>query len=157
MIKRRTMPQSGSLTLKLARINDFATPVRVILGLALLAAILSPRPILTSCIVILVCIAGWTVFTLEFSKLNSGNSTVTIFSDGQIRLEFSDECAVAGLLDGQQWSTRYLAILRVKTADGIRYLPLLCSQQRAEDYRRLVMWLRQDICRGASQTRASGI
>lgn len=151
------MPHNGSLTFKVAGKYDFAIPIRVLLGLALLAAVLSPRPVLTLCIMILVCAAGRGVYILRFSKVNAGNLTLVVFPDGQIRLESSNNEVTGGILEGQQWSTRYVAILRVKLAEGTRYLPILSGQQHADDYRRLLMWLRQEFCRGASDTRVSGV
>lgn len=150
---RQTMPHSGSLTLKIARKNDFATPVRVLFGLALLAAVLSPRPYLTFCMVILACIAGCAVDILRFTKVKPECSTVTILPEGQIRLESSNKDTSGGALVGQQWSTRYISVLRVELGDGTRYLPILSSQQHTNDYRRLLLWLRQDFCRGASNSR----
>lgn len=151
------MPQNGSLTLNIARKGDFALPVCAILALALVAAVLSPRPFLMSGIVIFVCIAGWATYILKKSNVNFEYSALTIFPDGQIRLEFEHIDACGGLLAGQQWSTRYFAILRVKIPAGIRYLPVLSGQQQADDYRRLVMWLRQDFCRGAGEAGVPGV
>ena len=152
-----TMPHSQSLTLGVARNSDVAVAASVLCSLALVAAILSPRPLLMSSVVILICATGWAAYILGFSKFRSQNLTVVIFPDGQIRLESDREDTTGGLLDGQQWSTRYFAVLRVKLADRIRYLPVLSRRQDPDDFRRLLMWLRQDFCRGASDKTAPGI
>jgi len=151
------MTHSRALTLSVIRESDYAFVAGVLCGLAQVAAILSPRPFLMSVTVIFICATGWATYILGFSKFRSEDSTVTIFPDGQIRLESDGKDATGGLLDGQQWSTRFFAVLHVKTADGNRCLPVLSSRQQADDFRRLLMWLRQDFCRGASDNTAPGI
>ena len=151
------MTQSRSLTLAVAHPSDHTIAAGVLCGLALVAAILSPRPFLSAILVIFICAAGWAAYILGFSKLRPENLTVVIFPDGQIRLESDHKDATGGLLHGQQWSTRFFAVLHVKTADGNRYLPVLSSRQQADDFRRLLMWLRQDFCRSASDKAAPGI
>lgn len=151
------MTHNRSLILDVVRRSDVAVAAGVLCGLALIAAILSPRPLLMSVVVIIICATGWSGLILRFSKVIDENLVLVIFLDGQIRLESDDRDATGGLLDGQQWSTRYLTVLRVRLAGGIRYLPVLSRRQQADDYRRLMMWLRQDSCRGASNRTASGI
>jgi len=151
------MTHSRSLTLSVLRNSDITVATGVLCGLALFAAILGPRPLLMSIAIILICTTGWGAYILGFSKIRSEYSAVIIFPDGQIRLESGDKDATGGLLDGQQWSTRYFAVLRVKLAGETRYLPVLSRQQRSDEYRRLMMWLRQDVCRGASDKMAPGI
>lgn len=151
------MMQSRALTLSVVRESDYVSAAGALCGLGLLAAILSPRPLLMSVTVIFICAMGWAAYILGFSKFRSEDLTVTVFPDGQIRLESDGKDATGGLLDGQQWSTRFFAVLHVKTADGNRYLPVLSRRQQADDFRRLLMWLRQDFCRGARDNKAPGI
>jgi ABC-type uncharacterized transport system permease subunit len=151
-----TMTQRRSLTLDVAQQSDHAIAAGVLCGLALLAAILAPRPLMMSIVVTLICAAGWAAYILGFSKFRSEKLTVVIFPDGQIRLESDHKDATGGLLNGQQWSTRFFAVLHVTTTAGNRYLPVLSRLQHADDYRRLSMWLRQDFCRGASDKTVPG-
>ncbi|MGD9021236.1 MAG: hypothetical protein PVF46_05520 [Lysobacterales bacterium] len=61
------------------------------------------------------------------------------------------------MLEGQQWSTRHLAFLRVVVEGRARHFLVLAFRQRhADDYRRLLMWLRQGICE-ASKRRVSAL
>lgn len=78
--------------------------------------------------------------------------TSVIFPDGRVRLESNLEEKVAGFLDGQQWCTRWFAVLRFSNGNTVRKMVIRPSQQqRADDFRRLNMWLRQDLF---SSTRA---
>ena len=145
------------LKLRVANQSDFAIAACLCSLLILLAALLSPQPVLMSILVILVCVAGWGAYILYFSKVNSGKLTLVVFSDGQIRLESKRKDPVGGVLKGQQWCTYQFAILRVSVGDKARSLLVLSAQQRQkDDFRRLNMWLRQGVGNGAERKRASG-
>ena len=48
-----------------------------------------------------------------------------------------------GFLDGQQWCTRRIAVLKVATGSKTQNLVVLSGQQATDEYRRLKVWLRQ--------------
>jgi len=126
--------------------SDWILPVCWFNCLLIPAALLSPHPVLLSLGAILVVGAGWTTRTFKFTKTNSVELTSVIFPDGQIRLESNGEGQVAGYLDGQQWCTRWFAVLRFSNGNTIRKMIIRSSQQQgADDFRRLNMWLRQDL------------
>jgi hypothetical protein len=104
-----------------------------------------------------VCALGWGAYILGFFKVESDESTLVIFTDGRVRLESGSNNAGGGMLEGQQWSTRHLAFLRVVVEGRARHFLVLAFRQRhADDYRRLLMWLRQGICE-ASKRRVSAL
>jgi hypothetical protein len=80
---------------------------------------------------------------------------LVIFPDGRVRLESDQQGKVEGFLEGQQWCTRWFAVLRVAYDDTIRTLLIRSAQQPGvDDFRRLNMWLRQDLF---SSTRAGKV
>ena len=86
---------------------------------------------------------GWVFRTLCFPNLNSVESTLVIFSDSRTRLSPDYGNTVEGFLDGQQWCTRRLAVLRIATTSKTQNLIILSGQQAPDEYRRLNVWLRQ--------------
>ena len=115
--------------------------------LVILAALLSPFPVLLTVVASLLFGAERTVHPLIFAKTNNVKLISVIFPDGRVRLEFDREETIEVFLDGQQWCTRWLAVLRVTNGDTIRKLVILAAQQQGtDDYRRLKMWLRSDLC-----------
>ena len=151
------MPHNRPLTLRVANKADFAVVVRVLGLLALLASLLSPRPILMSIAIILLFGAGWVANILGFFKINEKKWTLLVFSDGQLRLESNGKDSVGGFFEGQQWCTHWFAILRTRVGGTTRKLLILSTQQSDDDFRRLNMWLRQDFCSGNRGNRVSDV
>ena len=143
------MSHNRPLNLTVAETKDFVVPLGIFSLLLLFSVALSPRLILLISLIILFLVAGWCVYILEFSKVKNGKLTSVIFPDGQVRLQSRSKVRIRGVLVGQQWSTHRLAILRVNTHGVTRNLLILAAQQqKADDFRRLNMWLRQDFCSG---------
>ena len=131
------------IRLKVSNSDDWVLPVYLLL---FPAALLSPYPLLLTLGVILFAGAGWMTRTLKYAKSNNVELTSVIFPDGQVRLESHGEGKVVGFLDGQQWCTRWFAVLRFSKGNNIHIMIIRSSQQQgAEDFRRLNIWLRQDL------------
>jgi hypothetical protein len=114
--------------------------------LAVLAALLSPQPVLMTAFTVLILSTGWGIFTFGFSKVNKSELILIIFADGRVELESVHEDTIEVFLDGQQWCTHQAAVLRVADGDSLRRLVILSvQQQNADDFRRLNMWLRQNF------------
>jgi hypothetical protein len=145
------MQQNRPLTLRVAKRRDFAAATRILGLLILLAALLSPQPVLMLILVFLLCGAGWGTHALGFHEINCQKRKLVVFPDGQIRLEFDCKNPAGGFLDGQQWCTHRFALLRIRVGGSICNLPILSSQQQVDDIRRLNMWLRQDFYNGTSE------
>jgi hypothetical protein len=144
------MLHNRPIRLKVSNRGDLALPVYSLNLLLVPAALLSPHPILLTLAVILFIGAGWIARTLKNAKTNSEELTSVIFPDGQVRLESTREVRIAGFLGGQQWCTRWFAVLRVSHGSAFRNVIVLRSQQlEADDFRRLNMWLRQDLFKSA--------
>jgi len=144
------MSHNRPLNLTVAETKDFVVPLGIFSLLVLFSAALGPRPILLISLAILFLVAGWCVYILELSNVKNGKLTSVIFPDGQVKLQSKSEVRILGGLAGQQWSTHRLAILRVSTDGVTRNLLILAAKQhRADDFRRLNMWLRQDFCSDA--------
>lgn len=149
---------SRPIELTVAGRRDFALPVGLLMWLAVLAAQLSPQPLLLTGVIALILLAGWGRFTLKFSKVNEVKLILVMFADGRVRLESGHEAIIEGVLDGQQWCTHRLAVLRISDRDSTRRLAILSGKQsNSDDFRRLNMWLRQDFCNGAQPDKAPGI
>jgi len=126
---------------------DFALPVRLLNSMVVIAALLSPHPLLLTVPVALVFGAGWIRHRTVFYKTKSGELISIIFPDGRVRLESKREVIFEGFLNGQQWCSRWLTVLRISNEDSTRKLIFQSAKQQvADDFRRLNMWLRQDLC-----------
>ena len=140
------------IRLKVSNSEDWGRPVFWLNLLLVPAALLSPYPVLLTSAAILFAGAGWITRTLKHSKTNNVKLTSVIFPDGQVRLESHGEGKVVGFLDGQQWCTRWFAVLRFSNGNTIHKMIIRSSQQQGvDDFRRLNIWLRQDLF---SNTRA---
>jgi hypothetical protein len=137
------MSYNNPIRLTVANRRDFVIPVGLLMSLALLAALLSSQPAL---LMVLIFVTGWSIFTFGFSNVNETKLILFIFADGRVGLESAHKDTIEGFLDGQQWCTHQVAVLRVADGDLLRRLVILSAQQQnADDFRRLNMWLRQDF------------
>jgi len=137
------MADKRSLTLQIAHGKDFAILNRILLLLVLLAAALSPQPLALTLLVFLIAGMGFAVRTLWLPNVYHVRLMRIMFADGQIKLLTKSGGTVTGYLDGQQWYTQHVAVLKVATGDKTRSLIILSGQQHADDFRRLKVWLRQ--------------
>ena len=141
------MPYNKPITLTASNRKDFDLAVFMLYLLVVLAALLSSYPVVLTIAASLLFGAERTVHTLIFSKTNNVELISVIFPGGRVRLESDREETIEGFLDGQQWFTRWLAVLRVTQGDTTRKLFIRSAQQQGtDDYRRLRMWLRNDLC-----------
>jgi len=138
------------IRLKVSNSQDWGFPVCWVYLLLIPAALLSPHPVVLTLVATLLAGVVWTTFTLKFTKTNNIELTSIIFPDGQVRLESNAEGKVAGIIDGQQWCTRWFAVLRFSNGNKTRRIIIRSSQQQGmDDFRRLNIWLRQDLFSGA--------
>jgi len=140
------MLHNKPIKLTVSNRKDFDLAVFMLFLLAIVAALLSPFPALLTIIASLIFGAERIARIFIFSKTNNVELISIIFPGGRVRLESDREETVEGFLDGQQWCTRWLAVLRVSNADSTRKLVIRAAQQQGlDDYRRLKMWLRNDL------------
>lgn len=140
------MPHNRPLTLKLANRKDFSILIGLLFILAVVAALLSPWPVFLTLLVIILLGAGRFSHTLDFSKVNDVKSILTILPDGRVCLESDQGFKSNGFLTGQQWCIQHVAVLRYISEGKQRHLLVLSTQQNADEYRRLKVWLRQEVC-----------
>jgi len=132
--------------LRISNTKDFLLPVSLLNLLLVIAALTSPYPVVLTLAVIVFAGIGWRASILELSKSNKVKLTLVIFPDGRVRLESDQADTIEGFLEGQQWSTSWLAVLRIVDGDSIRKLLIRSDhQQSKDDFRRLNMWLRQGL------------
>lgn len=137
------------IRLKVSNRDNWVLPVYLLL---VPAAMLSPYPVSLTLCAILFAGAEWFIRTLKYSKTSNTELISVIFPDGQVQLESGGEGSVRGFLEPQQWCTRWFAVLRFSDGDTRSSLVIRSSQQQgADDFRRLSVWLRQDLF---SSTRA---
>ncbi len=147
------MSVNRPLRLTVASRTDLFLPVGLLYLLVVSAALISPHPVILTVLSVAAFTAGWLGPILGFNKTNNEKLTSVIFADGRVRLESVRGCLDAGILNGQQWCTRHLAVLRIANGDTRGNLVIMSFQQQdAGDFRRLSVWLRQDLC-GNSGTR----
>lgn len=151
------MTYNRPVELIVANGRDFTIPAGLFTVLAIVSALLSPQPVLLTSCVVLISLLGWGAFTLKFSKVSGDKLTLVIFADGRVSLESGHKDKIEGFLDGQQWCTHRVAVLRVTEGDVTRRLTILAGgQDDTDDFRRLNMWLRQDFCVGTRVDQVSG-
>ena len=149
------MHHNRPIRLRVAGRRILFLPVFLSCLLLVVAALLSPYPMSLTVAAILLSGAVGISYILKFSKANNFKLTSVIFTDGKVRLESNGKEKDAGSLVGQQWCSRWFAILRVSNGNTVRNMIILSSQQQeADDYRRLTVWLRQDLF---SSTRAGRV
>jgi hypothetical protein len=132
-------------------------PTGLLALLAVVAALFGPQPVYLSLVLFLIISLGWLAHTLGFYKVSDSRLILIIFEDGRVRLESDCKGTIGGFLEGQQWCTSHAAVLRVVVEGKTRYLVTLSAQQhKADVFRRLNMWLRQDFCRGDTEKQMLG-
>lgn len=140
------MPLNKPVKLKVSGKRDFVFPVSALYFLVVVAGLLSPFPVILTILAIVLFGAGWIPVILELSKSNKAELTSVIFTDGRVRLESDGKVTIEGFLVGQQWCTRWLAVLRFTDGGTTRSLVISAVQQRnSADFRRLHMWIRQGM------------
>lgn len=148
------MSLSDTLELRVATPHDVLVPLTGLLTLVLLATTLSARPVLLTSLVSGLLLAGWGAHILDFYKVNFKKLTLVIYSDGQVRVKLSDETTIRGLLVGPQWCIRQFAILHVEMKNTTRnFLVVSALQKNTDEFRRLNLWLKQDLFRGINEVR----
>ena len=134
------------VNLRVSNTNDCVLPLGLLNLLLVIAALISPYPVVLTLVVIVFAGIGWRASVLEFFKSNNVKLTLVIFPDGRVRLESDQADTIEGFLDDQQWSTSWFAVLRIVEGVRVRRLLVQSSHQKAkDDFRRLNMWLRQDL------------
>lgn len=85
-------------------------------------------------------------FVLHRSARRSKRNRLLLRLDGSLRL-FCSGGEVEGLLDGGAWVSRWISVLHwTDLEDGSRRHSLVCAAaNRADDYRRLMVWLRMGV------------
>ena len=132
---------------RVANKRDFVFSFFVLFLLVMLSAGLSPQPFFVTLLTVLFFGAVWLIYRLDTHNINTLNLTSVIFPDGRVKLISSRNDIIEGFLDSQQWCTHWLAVLRVVNGGSIhRFVILSAHQQQADDFRRLNMWLRQNVC-----------
>ena len=139
------MLHSRPLKLEVANKGDFVVPGLLLSGLVLTAALLSTQPVAMTFLAVLVIVSGWVFYTLGFSKVTGVKLTSVIFPDGTLGLESAGQSKIEGVICGPHWCTSQFAVLRYITGGKLHNMLLLSAHQNAGDYRRLLVWLRQDL------------
>ena len=148
--------EPGQIELRVANKSDFVIPFYLLFLTVILAAVLSPQPLYLTLLAVLVFGAVRAVYTLDFHNINTIELTSVIFSDGRVKLISSRRDTIEGFLGSQQWCTHWLAVLQVVSGGTIHRLVIVSvQQQKADNFRRLNMWLRQKICDDALKKQVS--
>ncbi len=139
------MAHNRPLTLKVANRNDFLVPGLILSFLVLISALLSPLPLPMTIFAVALIGVAWFLYEFHHSRVTPVKPTLIFFPDGTLKLESNHQNMIEGVFCGQQWCNRQLAILQYISAGKRRSLVLLAARQNADDYRRLLVWLRQDL------------
>ncbi len=139
------MTDTSALQLKLSSPGELAGVRALLALLSLVAAAMSPRPEWLVPLVGLVHAGAW--FCRRAGRVPRGRRglTLRVLPDGRIRLFSAAGSAGAGRLGEHHWCCKQLIVLDLRV-DG-RRCPgvVLRSRQKARDYHRLRVWVRQKI------------
>ena len=139
------MSYNSPLKFQVANSGDFVAPALLVSGLILAAALFSPHPVAMTLFMILAIVTGWVLFMYSFSKVTSQTLTLVIFPDGSLGLQSAGQFEIEGDLQGQQWCNSQFAVLRYVSRGKLHSMVLLSAHQNADNYRRLLVWLRHDF------------
>jgi hypothetical protein len=131
--------------------------IKILLILAAVSSMLSSYPGLALLLVMMVFGFDFMTSTLGLFKTTKNKLTLVIFADGQVRLKSDSKIKIEGFLGSQHWCTRHAVVLTVLIGGKAQKLVVLSAlQKNKNDYRRLMMWLRQDIYRDTEGVQVSG-
>ncbi len=133
------------MTLRVAGRNECVLPALLVSFLILGSAIFSSQPMIMTAVIVLLLGAAWLSFIQKNSKATYVNLTSVIFPDGSVKIKSEVYTKLEGVLRGQQWCNSQFAVLKFVAAGTNHRFVLLSAQQNAADYRRLLVWLRQDL------------
>ena len=151
------MSFSKPLKFKVANSRDFHALFVILFLLVVLMLAADARPLLLTLALTLLSGAGFLVYILGIYKVDDVNLTSVIFPDGKVKLESAGKTKIEGFLSGDQWSTSHITVLRYQTGGKRQQIVLLSAHQHADDYRRLKVWLRQNVLMDTGKTTMSGI
>jgi hypothetical protein len=140
------MPLNTALKFKVANHRDFVPLGRVLLFLVLIAAALSPQPLILVPLLLVLFGSACLRYKPALSKATEEQLTLIIYPEGDVRLEFGHSSSIEGFLEGQQWRTRHITILRCVMAGKLKHHVLWSAHQHADDYRRLAVWIKYRFC-----------
>ena len=139
------MPHNRPLKFRVAGRQEFLKPAILVSIMVLISALASPRPIAMTIAVGLLLGAGWVLFNFKYSETTDVQPTLVILPDGLIKMKSNGNLNIEGVFGGQQWCNSQFSVLRIVTANKQHCVVLFSAQQNATDYRRLMVWLRQDL------------
>jgi hypothetical protein len=139
------MPHNRAMTLRVAGRNECVLPALFVSVLILSSAIFSSQPMTMTIVMVLLLGAAWWLFTQKLSQTTYVDLTSIISPNGFVKIESDGYTKFEGVLRGQQWCNSQFAVLKFVAAGTNHRFVLLSAQQNAADYRRLLVWLRQDL------------
>lgn len=139
------MPHNRAMTLRVAGRNECVLPALMVSFLILGSVISSSQPMIMTAAIVLLLGAAWVLFIQINSKATYVNLTSVIFPDGSVKIKSDAYIKFEGVLRGQQWCNSQFAVLKFAAAGKNYCFVLLAAQQSTADYRRLLVWLRQDL------------
>ena len=152
------MSHEQSLTLRVSTRKEFSYLEGLLFVFCLLSALLGPQPLILMLLTVVFFGAGRLILILDFFKVPDDQLTLILFPDGQVRLNSGCEIVCEGFLDGRQWCTQLLAVLRFETGGTTQKLLILSTNQKTtDDFQRLTVWLRQNYCCDVPVKRVSAI
>lgn len=139
------MQADRPLKLKIASRKDFMLPAIVVTAVVSMISLLSSQPLPMIMLTGVLLGPCWYHLVLSYSGNSALKLTSVIFRDGTLKLESDGQSVIKGVISGQQWISRWVSVLRYSTSGKHQSLFVFSAQQNADDYRRLMVWLRQDL------------
>jgi hypothetical protein len=140
------MALNTALKFKVANHRDFVPLGWLLLLLVLIAAVLSPQALILLSLLLVLFGSACLRYKPTLSKVTEEQLTLIIYPEGDVRLESDHRSSIEGFLEGQQWRTRHITILRCVMAGKLKHHVLWSAHQHADDYRRLAVWIKYRFC-----------
>jgi hypothetical protein len=151
------MPSNSPIILDILPSGVWAFVISVFLFLTAMSLVQASHPGLALALFLIALGFVRISSILGLFEIKKGKLTLVIFADGQLRLSFANKIKIEGFLGPQQWCTSHAAVLKVFIGGKARNLVVFSAlQKNKNDYRRLMMWLRQDIYRDTEGVQVSG-
>lgn len=132
------------LTLKAAGRNDFVVAMCVGYLLVLFSALLSSNAVLLISVNFCYIFFSYHYLRQQGDRAETTSRIFRTNANGDLLLEQRSAGVIVGTLSGSQWCSRYMAILRYKSAGRTGHLVILKVRQRPEQFRQLSVWLRHN-------------
>lgn len=138
------MQHEHALTMTVANRRDFCLLMSCVLGLLLVAALISSMPLLQLIFTCVLLAASLQLPAILFSSIPAERRAISLARGGKLSIESNQGGLADGVLSGTQWCSRYLAVLGYRSDNVVHHVVLIAARQSPDSFRQLCVWLRHN-------------